>query len=203
VISNAYFDRFETPKYRNDNPLQRILIRRFVERLHSLFISACPLESVLEVGVGEGFLSGYLSEKFPDKRFTGVDIEAGDLDKLRAKFDGIETHQGSVYDLAFLRDRRFDLVICAEVLEHLERPEDALDQILALSPKRVIFSVPHEPWFMLSNLVRGKNVSRWGNDIEHLNHWGTGSFRKLLEPRFEIHQMTASYPWLLALLEPR
>ena len=29
----------------------------------------------------------------------------------------------------------------------------------------------------------GKNITRLGNDVEHINHWGTGSFRALLEKR--------------------
>ena len=56
---------------------------------------------------------------------------------------------------------------------------------------------------MLSNLLRGKNVTRFGNDIEHVNHWGTSSFRKLLEQRFDVLELTTAYPWMLALVQPR
>ena len=58
----------------------------------------------------------------------------------------------------------YDRVICCEVLEHLDDPGRALDQIVAQRPRRVILSVPHEPFFMLSNLARGKNVTRLGNE---------------------------------------
>lgn len=202
MIPDAYFDRFATPKYQNKNPVQRALIRRFVSQLHDLFIEANPVETVLEVGVGEGFLSGYLSEKFPEKRFTGVDVRAEDLERVRALFPRIETHAGSAYDLGAL-EPGYDLVICAEVMEHLVEPERALDEILRLRPKRLLLSVPHEPFFMLSNLLRGKNVTRFGNDIEHINHWGKSSFRALLETRLTVSRLTTSYPWILALAAPR
>jgi SAM-dependent methyltransferase len=202
VIGDDYFARFSTKKYRNENPVQRALIRRFVSSLHDLFIEASPVSSVLEVGVGEGFISGYLSEKFPSIRFAGVDLAASDIDKLREKFPRIEAHVGSAYDVAKLGGG-FDLVICAEVLEHLDEPGRALDQMLALAPKRLLLSVPHEPFFMLSNLARLKNVTRLGNDPEHVNHWGPRSFRRMLEARLDVLRLTTSYPWILALTSPR
>lgn len=202
MIPDEYFARFETKKYRNENPVQRALIRRFVRSLHDLFIEAGPVSSVLEVGVGEGFISGYLSEKFPAIQFTGVDLSEGDVERLRRKFPRIEAHVGSAYDLDGLSGSH-DLIICAEVLEHLDTPERALDAMLAHRPRRLLLSVPHEPFFMLSNLARGKNVARFGNDPEHVNHWGKGSFRRLLETRLEVLRLTTSYPWILALTAPR
>jgi 2-polyprenyl-3-methyl-5-hydroxy-6-metoxy-1,4-benzoquinol methylase len=202
VIPDAYFERFSTKKYRNENPIQRALIRRFVSTLHDLFIEAGPVSSVLEVGVGEGFLSGYLSEKFPSIRFTGIDLAEGDVAKLREKFPRIEAHVGSAYELSSLPGG-YDLVMCCEVMEHLDEPTRALDAMLALRPKKLLLSVPHEPFFMLSNLARGKNVTRFGNDPEHVNHWGRRSFQKLLETRLDVLRMTTSYPWVLALTSPR
>jgi len=203
LIPDAYFERFETAKYRNENPIQRLLIRRFVAALHDLFIEANPVEAVLEIGVGEGFLSGYLSEKFPEKRFTGIDLRESDLRRVGQLFPRIRTLAASAYDLGALAGERFDLVLCAEVLEHLDGPERALDQILSLGPRRVLLSVPNEPFFMLSNLLRGKNVTRLGNDVEHVNHWSPRSFRRLLEARLSVLRLTTSYPWILALAAPR
>lgn len=203
MIPDSYFDRFTTKKYNSPNPLQRALIRRFVERLHSLVLSAMPLQSVLEIGCGEGFLSGYLSEKLTHVSFTGVDLSEQDVAALKDKFPRIDAHVGSAYDLSFLGDRSFDLVICAEVLEHLETPEVALDQMIARQPQRVILTVPNEPLFMAANFLRGKNITRLGNDIEHINHFNPRSFRKLLEPRFDVLEVTTSFPWLLTLNAPR
>lgn len=201
MIEDAYFDRFETKKYRAKNPLQRFLIRRFATRLHSLFERVEP-KSVLEIGCGEGFLSGWLSERHPETSFTGVDLQASDIEKLKRHFPRIRAEVGSTYDLSAVK-ADYDLVICAEVLEHLEEPDRALRQITGLSPRHTILTVPHEPWFMLSNLMRGKNVTRFGNDPEHINHWTVGSFRKLLERHVNLDEVTTSYPWILTLGRPR
>jgi len=202
VIPDAHFARFETPKYRSENPLQRALIRRFVAALHDLFIEAGPVSSVLEVGVGEGFISGYLSEQLPSVRFTGIELDAADVARARRHFPRLDVHQGSAYDLSSLPGG-YDLVLCAEVLEHLDAPDRALDQMVGLAPRRLLLSVPHEPLFMLSNLARLKNVARLGNDPEHVNHWGPRSFRRLLARRLDVLRVTTSYPWLLALAAPR
>ena len=202
MIPDAYFDRFETQKYRSKNPVQRMLIRRFAATLHSMFLEALPARTVLEVGCGEGFLSGYLSEKLEDTSFVGVEYNPDDVARLRRHFPRIEAHEGSIYDLGFLK-KKPDVVVCCEVLEHLDDPRKALAELRKVGARRALLSVPHEPFFMLSNLLRGKNVSRFGNDIDHKNHWGTGSFRALLEPDFEVLEVRTSYPWILALAEPR
>ncbi|MCC6551877.1 MAG: class I SAM-dependent methyltransferase [Polyangiaceae bacterium] len=202
MISDEYFERFETRKYRTRSAAKRLLIKRFTAALHDLFVEANPAARVLEVGIGEGFISGYLSERFPEKSFTGVDTGEADVARLRRLFPRVEAHVGSAYDLGSL-GARFDVVICAEVLEHLAEPDRALAEIQRLSPRRVILSVPHEPFFMLSNLLAGKNVLRLGNDPEHVNHWNPSSFRRLVEPRFEVLRLTTSYPWVLCLAAPR
>lgn len=201
MIPDAYLDRFETKKYRSQNPIKRRMIRAFIEQLHSYFVGANPVQRVLEVGVGEGFISGYLSECLPEKQFVGVDLCASDLDKLHGKFPQIEAHEGNIYDLRFL-EGSFDLVICAEVLEHLDEPQKGLAQIAQLGAKRCIFTVPHEPFFMLSNLAMGKNLRRLGNDPEHLNHFTPRSFRRLLSKRYEALAQSRSYPCLLAFTRP-
>jgi 2-polyprenyl-3-methyl-5-hydroxy-6-metoxy-1,4-benzoquinol methylase len=202
VITDPYFEQFQTKKYRAKNPLKRKLIARFVDRVTELFHDGAAPKSVLEIGVGEGFLSGHLSGIHPKTKFSGVDINESDLELLRAKFPHIEAHQGSIYDLSTLPGG-YDLVMCCEVLEHIDRPEDALDQIVKLRPERVLITVPHEPWFMLSNLAMGKNITRMGNDIEHCNHFTVPKFKQLLSTRFDLTTVTTSYPWILATGKPR
>ncbi len=202
MIPDDYFERFQTPKYQERSKLKRRLIRQFVERLHSLFLRANPVSSVLEVGMGEGFLSGYLSERLPNTHFEGIDLDTQSLERAAVLFPRIKIHNGSVYDLHTL-GKSFDLVMCCEVLEHLAEPDRALREIAGIGPKHVIFTVPHEPFFMLSNFLRGKNIKRFGNDIDHHNHWGKKSFRALLEKRFEVVELTTSYPFILVLAKPR
>lgn len=52
----------------------------------------------------------------------------------------------------------------------------------------MIITIPHEPWFRLSNLLVLKNVLRFGNPIDHINHWNKTSFRKFLT-KIELQNM--------------
>lgn len=203
MIPDSHFDRFDTKKYRSRNPVQRALIRRFVRRLSQLFSKSGLVRSVLEVGCGEGFLCGYMSERYPEVEFTGVDICETDIAALQSKFPRVDAHVCSAYDLSSLTEGAFDVVICAEVLEHLDNPDLALKQFLSLQPRSIILTVPHEPWFMLSNLLRGKDIARLGNNPEHINHFGKRSFRRWLAAHLEVPQVTTSFPWLLAQCCPK
>ncbi len=202
MIPDSYFDSFHTAKYSSQNPLQRLLIRRFIDELAGMFEATQPSESVLEIGCGEGFVAGQLSPRHVGSSYVGVDLNAEDIENLKAKFPAVEAHQGSIYDLSFL-DREFDVVVCAEVMEHLDDPAAALEQIVARKPKWVILSVPHEPWFCLSNFARGKNITRFGNDPEHVNLWGRRGFRKVVDPFLTVERHETSYPWQLVLARPK
>jgi len=202
VIPDSYFDTFHTAKYKSQNPLQRLLIKRFMAKLSDVFDATQPSESVLEIGCGEGFVAGQLSARQAGGPYVGVDLNEEDLQNLRAKFPAVEAHQGSIYDLSFL-GRDFDVVVCAEVMEHLDDPDAALEQIIARRPRWVILSVPHEPWFCLSNFARGKNITRLGNDPEHVNLWGRRGFRKVLDSYLVVERHETSYPWQLVLARPK
>jgi SAM-dependent methyltransferase len=111
--------------------------------------------------------------------------------------------QVSIYELPY-KDNSFDLVICTEVLEHLDDPQKALQEMVRVSKKYLLLSVPNEPIFMLSNFLRGKNWSRWGNDIEHINHWSSSSFQSFVSSKkLEVIRKRHPFPWTMLLVEKR
>ena len=95
-------------------------------------------------------------------------------------------------------DDSFDLVLCLEVLEHIPDPRPALAEMARVSSSDLILSVPHEPWFRLGSLARGKYVSGFGNHPEHVNHWNPRSFREFLSGSVEPVEVTTSLPWVIA-----
>jgi hypothetical protein len=72
-----------------------------------------------------------------------------------------------------------------------------LSELERVTKRNCIISVPHEPWFMLANFLRGKNWSRWGNDIEHIQHWSRAGISRLVGRYFDVERVRNPFPWTL------
>ncbi len=187
-------------KFQTANPVVRRLIDRFYERVLALVEPLHP-GSLLDAGCGEGETLARLGGLLPSQ-VAAVDLSPEAVAFTANRFPGVEVRRASVLELPF-DERSFDLVVCLEVLEHLERPESALAELARVAREAVVISVPHEPWFRSGSLLRGKYVRSLGNHPEHLNHYRPASLRALLEPRFEVLDLGGSFPWLVALCRPR
>ena len=84
-------------------------------------------------------------------------------------------------------------------MEHLAEPDKVVDEIIRVSKKYCLLSVPNEPLFMMSNMLRGKNVFRWGNDIDHLQHWSSRAFEKFINRKLKILTVKRPFPWTVVL----
>ena len=186
-------------KYHVKNPVVAFLIRRFFQRIAGVLTAVAP-ESVLDAGCGEGELL---------RRGVLTGVPTVSLDRSRQALAEIRTHAqgcqpvcGSVLRLPFAR-ASFDAVVCLEVLEHLADPAAAVEELLRVSRRAVVLSVPYEPWFRLGNLLRGKYLSGLGNHPEHLQHWNPRRFRHFLAATGWEVRVVEAFPWIVACLRPR
>lgn len=193
-FTDAYFDSFQTPKYRFRGPLHRRLIRRLMQRIAEQLEGKKP-KTILDAGAGEGFFTAYLAQCFPTSQITAVDLSPADLSRLRERLPNVLTIVGDVQALQL--ENRFDLLVATEILEHLPDSLAAVRRF-ALHAHRVLVTVPWEPFFMLGNLARGKNISRFGNDPEHINHWSPASLRSFLEQVIVVDAVRGAFPWIVA-----
>lgn len=182
-------------KYRSRNPVVRRLVGRFLRRVGDLVEAQRP-RRVLEVGCGEGLVIQSLSRRLPATRFDGVELDAGALARAKALCPEACCMRGDLHALPF-RDRAYDLVLCLEVLEHLAEPGLALQEIRRVSGGGCLLSVPHEPFFRLGNLARGKNLRRLGDPTDHLQHWGGRAFTAFCGQYLTVRTATTSFPWLI------
>ena len=135
--------------------------------------------TIADVGCAEGFVAAFLRRSFPRLSCTGMDIDLAALRRGRQLSPAFESQQADILHLPY-RSKSVDLVLCLEVLEHLHQPQAALAEITRVSRRYCLLSVPHEPFFRLANLARGKSVSRLGDDIDHRQHWTRGGFAAFL-----------------------
>jgi SAM-dependent methyltransferase len=187
-------------KFRTGNPVVRRLIDRFYGRLLSV-VEPLRASSLLDAGCGEGETLARLGPWLPGKT-VAVDLRADAVDFTAARFPGVEVRRASVLDLPF-PDDSFDLVVCLEVLEHLPEPAAALAELGRVASEDIVVSVPHEPWFRVGSLLRGKHPRGLGNHPEHVNNWSPRTLRGLLDSQLEVVSLIRSFPWLIAHCRPR
>ncbi len=180
-------------KHTTTNPLQRFFIERFFSALLEEVRRLDP-ESILDVGCGEGFTLERLRRAGIGKSLEGVDFQERAVELGRKTHPELNLRQGDIYKLPYA-DNSFDTVLCCEVLEHLERPEEALKELWRVARRQCVISVPREPIFRIANFLRGKNLSRWGNDIEHIQHWSSGGIRRFIGTHFAVAKVRRPFPW--------
>lgn len=119
-----------------------------------------PLQSALDAGARDGWFSVFLAEKCEH-------VTALDLNKPLIRHEKITCVEGDVSSLPFL-DESFDLVFCAEVLEHI-RPHDlekACLELQRVSRRYLIVGTPYKQDLRIGRtacLTCGKTNPPWGH----------------------------------------
>jgi SAM-dependent methyltransferase len=182
----------EASKYENKNPLHRHLLHRFLSSITRAVLST-GRRDIAEIGCADGYVYEFLRDHAGARfHYAGFDVDVDALERARRRFPGVTFAHGSIYDFK----TNADLVLCLEVLEHLEEPDAALRHIASLDADDFIISVPHEPWFALGNLARGRHIATFGNLPDHVNRWTKAQFRRQLSPWFEVVKDYSSFPWI-------
>lgn len=103
----------------------------------------------LDVGCGGGALAGALAQAGA-KHVAGIELHAGAAEQARRRVDVLV--EGSVLDAPLpFSDSEFDLIVFADVLEHLPDPDAALARCLVyLAPGgTVVVSVPNMRFYLV------------------------------------------------------
>jgi SAM-dependent methyltransferase len=186
-----------TAKYTATNPAIRLLTRRWVTTLEHTFDQAAtdlvgqPAHA-LEVGCGEGVIADRLSRRFGE--VVALDLPDAGLRADWRTYPGPRFLHASAHQLPFPNDR-FEVVVAAEVLEHLPDPTQGLAEMARVGRRHLILSVPREPIFRGCNLAAGRYVRDLGNTPGHLNHWSRRGFVRFVAQVAEVRAVASPFPW--------
>lgn len=187
-------------KYGSCNPAHRWLMRRFLTDASQLVSLARP-SKVLEVGCGSGELAGVLF-RHSTVSYQGVDLSPDEVARAQAVQPQWKFQVASAYDLPYA-DAQFDLVVACEILEHVDDPQRAVDEMARVGSGHLLVSVPWEPVWRLANLARGAYLRQLGNTPGHLQHFSRGAIRALVRRRFQLVQERRPFPWTMLLARSR
>ena len=194
-----------TQKYTARNPAIRWLTGRWVANLDQLFAhvdAPGPVGRALEVGCGEGVIADKLTAA--SARSSPSTCPTPGSGPTGAAIDGPRFLHASAHELPFADDQ-FDVVVAAEVLEHLPDPDKGLQEMARVGRRHLVLSVPREPIFRSCNLAAGRYVRDLGNTPGHLNHWTRRGFVRFVSQVAEVREVTSPFPWttIWATLPPR
>jgi ubiquinone/menaquinone biosynthesis C-methylase UbiE len=96
-------------------------------------------KTVLDIGSGR---ADFLNLIKKNHRVTGIEINKQRVDYCNRILGQDCVKLGNLDERLNFEDNSFDTVVCLEVLEHLEDPESALKELVRVSRKRVIVTVP-------------------------------------------------------------
>ena len=184
-------------KYLTRNPLYRSLVGGFFRTAEELLRNV-RAEDVLDMGCGEGYAADRVHPWVLPRRMVGIDLSQPMLAQAHQIYPSISFIAGTAYHLPFPKGY-FDLVLVMEVMEHLERPDEALGEVQRVGRSHILASVPLEPIWRLLNMARGAYWPALGNTPGHLQHWTRSAFLAMLRRRFTILQVRAPFPWTMAL----
>ena len=180
--------------------MTRALLQRFLREIDESIDSLRP-SSILDVGCGEGIVTERLATR---TGVTTVGVDLGD-DTLRAEWQRrsaglLSFAAASAYELPF-DDGSFDCVCALEVLEHVERPRDALNEMSRVAGRALLLSVPREPLWRALHLLAGRDVRELGNTPGHINHWSARGFRHLVSEYGTVARFERPLPWTVVTVD--
>jgi SAM-dependent methyltransferase len=140
------------------------------------------LRTVYDVGCGSGYkLVHYLG----DYETTGFDIEPT-VAFLKKEYPDCTWHSVSFDDRSLAPA---DLVVCADVIEHVADPDALLDFLDHVTRHYLVLSTPDRDLIYPKGHYRHSGPPK---NISHLREWSFAEFATYIGPRFEIieHRVT-------------
>lgn len=185
------------------NPIARYLVRQFDQCVSRLLAKVAPA-SILEVGCGEGEVVK-LALEHTSATIVGTDISDKVLDDARANVTDarVRFEKLSIYDIPVTDAYRADMVVCCEVMEHLDDPQAGLAKLHALTTSHCLLSVPREPLWRIMNMARGSYLGDLGNTPGHIQHWSKSGFVAFASTLFDVVEVHAPIPWTVLLCRKR
>lgn len=126
IIKGGFLERYLQNKILR--PLRLNTILKIIRKL--------PIKNIVDIGC----MDDYVLKRLPKK----IDYIGFDEEPLCRNEKIIKARVEEK-----VLKRKFDLVLCTEVLEHLEDPIKGINLIKSLSKKFILISVPNEPFFSL------------------------------------------------------
>lgn len=158
--------------YSDRDAVESYLDPGFYQRLIDLLLSFgvdYEQQRVADIGCGTGGLLKALQTRFQIKSLTGFEYSEKALEIARSQVPGVEFCYFDIYEGT---TRKFDVIFCIEVLEHLLHPDTALRNVVHMlaDSGTVLVTIPN---------------GRIDTFDGHINFWSPESWNAFLKNQCE------------------
>jgi len=154
--------------------------------------------TIIDVGCGDGYLVYLAHAKSGTALLHGLEYDEIGLryakQKLGEKKIAADLIQGDIFQMPY-ESNIFDVVLNADVIEHLDNPEDAVREMHRIMRPGGLL--------LLSTPQRRANEGKW--DALHVHEFSTRELKDLCEKYFKDVRITACWPrlWINGYLRSR
>lgn len=176
-IHDGYETRMDAAAF-DDTPFQDEFQKEIYEYARKV-VNDYGLVSVLDIGCGSGFK---LIANFFDLPTVGLDF-APTVEFLKRRWPGRAWYTPEEFvSLPHLTFPIADLVICSDVIEHVQNPDELMEFIQKTQAETIILSTPER-----DELCLGTHNGPPKN-IHHVREWNFSQFHAYVSEWFDIKQ---------------
>lgn len=145
------------------NILQRLWHRNKLNNVVSAIKSKYtnPL-SILDVGSASGWFLSELKKEFKNSECVGIDTYKAAINYGKKKYKNIKLVRTDAHKIPF-KENTFEVIVCCEVLEHVEEPEIVIKEMRRILKKNGTLIVEIDTgnwlfkliWYFWTNLRKG------------------------------------------------
>ena len=132
-----------------ERAIQNKLLRPLRLKKIIKIINKLPIISILDLGCMDDYILKRISNKI---NYIGIDDEPL-CENPRIQKKRVEE--------IIKENKKYDLVMATEVLEHLDNPVQGIETLKKLSKKYILISVPNEPFFSLFRFFMPAKEHLW------------------------------------------
>lgn len=148
---------------------------KHLHRIYSEILKEIEYESIVDVGCGPGLNFQLLYKGKLIKELAGIDISNKCIQSIKEKYQG----EFGVLDIQeACLERKYDLVFCSLLLEHVLNDDKAIENLFKMTGK-----------YLLVTTIQGnyKRYERWEKTMGHIRNYNQGELeKKLIRNGFRI-----------------
>ena len=126
--------------------------------------------SLIDIACGDGYIlyEALKSKKPHIRNIYGLDLANMRLQRTKKFVPKTKLVQGSIFNLPF-KNNSFDAVVCSETLEHLENYQNAISELIRITKKELLITVPNEEILSIERCPRCNHHFHINDHINSFN----------------------------------